>query len=171
MSETETEAPKHDLLDALENGDTVRLELENGDVITGEIEETRYRNEGDIIGQGTTLADKDSPGKHDVYDIEAAYDPRDGWSPVTLKKRFYVGNDLNWGDDKTVEALVPINPGIDREKLEPGVTVEHLDGDHYRVVVPPWEREYDNKALAYNLDSVSNACEKVDPDEVVRRVE
>jgi hypothetical protein len=169
---TATAEPQHPLLDAVEAGDTVRIRLDSGDVLIGDVDATRRNEDGDIVGQGLMLTETDAGYRPAIWDVGARYDPREGWSSVEVSERDYQGQQTGWSDLGTVEEIVVVDDvGIDRSRLEPGVTVEVVDGDHYRVVVAPWEREYDDKALAYNLDNSSNACEKVDPDEVVRRVE
>lgn len=106
----------------------------------------------------------------DVWDLTAEYDPRDGWADLTAYKRWYGGpdrNELNRVEKGTVETLSLPDLGVAPDRLVPGATVEAWDGDRYRVVVAPAEREYDEKALAYNLDSASNVCEKVAPDDLL----
>ena len=105
----------------------------------------------------------------DVWDVESQYDPREGWSDLVAVRRVYRAEETLFLDEP-VSGIEAVTLGVDSDRLDPGVTVEGIDGSRYRVVVPPWEREYDNKALAFNLDSGSNVCEKIDPSEVVGRV-
>jgi len=79
--------------------------------------------------------------------------------------------ELQYGQKETtvisggaLETLEPVDLGRDPSDLEAGDDVEHWNGNRYRVVVPPGEREYDDKALCYPLDSPSNACTKIAPE-------
>lgn len=166
--EQETDEVSHGILGNVSVGDTLRVFV-NDDRIVADVDETRRHEEGAIVGQGVTIIED---GRHgDIYDLETQYDPRDGWSSVDVSRRVYRQTETECLAEGQAEEIVVIDAGIDPDRLDAGVTVEGVDGDRYRVVIPPWEREYDDKALTYNLENSVNACEKLDPSEVVRRVE
>jgi hypothetical protein len=158
----------HSSLGHLEVDETVRVRTNGGQLIIGQVDDVRRTSNGEILSHAVTVNERGYNG--DVWDVEAQYDPRDGWSDLVGVKRVYHGEETVFVEEpvKTVE---PISPGIGPDRLDPGVTIEAVDGDHYRVVVPPWEREYDDKALVFNLDTKGNVCTKLDPEEVVERVE
>ena len=158
----------HSGLEVLEEDDTVRVLTSGGDLLIGEVDDVRVTENGDVLSHAVTVVERGYNG--DVWDVEAQYDPRDGWSDLTGFKRVYHAEETLFVE-VPVTSVKPISPGIDTDRLDPGAKIEAVDGDYYRVVVPPWEREYDDKALAYNLDSASNVCERLDPSEVVERVE
>lgn len=167
-SDEHTEDVEHGILGNVESGDTLRVQLADEQIVA-DVDDTRRTEEGDFVGQGVTVIED---GRHgDIYELEAQHHPRDGWSSVGVSRRVYRETATEWLDQGVAEEIVVINPGIEPDRLDPGVTVEGVDGDRYRIVVPPWEREYDDKALTYNLENSVNACEKLDPSEVVRRVE
>lgn len=157
----------HPDLAGLDEGATVRLRVDD-ELIVGEVDDVRHHEEGEITGHAVTVIEDGYRG--DVWDVEAEYDPRDGWT-LAAHERVYSDAVTEFATHEDADVSIErVDPGIDPDRLDPGVTVEVLDGDHYRVVIPPWEREYDAKALAYNLDSTSNVCERFDPAEVVGRV-
>jgi len=158
----------HGILGNVKTGDTLRVELADGQIVA-EVDDTRRTEEGDFVAQGVTIIEDGHHGN--IYDLETQHHPRDGWSSVEVSRRVYRQTETEWLEKGIAEEIVVIDSGIEPDRLDPGVTVESVDGDRYRVVEPPWEREYDDKALTYNLDNGTNACEKLDPSEVVRRVE
>ncbi len=161
---------RHPQLQDLDVGETVRAELDDDTTLVAEIDGIRVHEEGEIIGNGLTLLADPTSRRGNVWDVETEYDPRSGWSDIEASRREYTGSTTKFVPHGVVESIDTIALGISTEELDPGVTIEHADGTEYRVVMAPWEREYDDKALAFPLDRAGNHCEKVDPEEVVRRV-
>lgn len=169
--ETATSTTDHPLLAALDVGQTVRVLPDHPayDPFLADVDDTSISADGAIVSHGLTVVEQGWTGG--VWDIATQYDPRDGWGDLEAEKRVYSGDGpTTWNAIGTV-TVEAVDPGIDPDALDPGVTVEMVSTDRYRVVIPPWERKYDQKALAYNLDSASNVCERIDPSEVIRRVE
>lgn len=163
-----SEIDSHPELAGLVPGLTLRIHCDESEPVVATVDDVRRHAERGIATHAVTCIEDGYNGS--VWDLEAEYDPRNGWLPPRATKRQYLADTTRFVSHgpATVEA---IDPGIDPDQLQPGVTVEAVDTDRYRVVVAPWEREYDNRALAYNLDSGANVCEKLDPEEVVARVE
>lgn len=160
--------PEPSPLAGIEEGETVRVSLaESDDVIVGTAEAPRSNSEGEVQSASLTL---DSLGRGGpMWDLDVQYDPRYGWSEVQVTRRVYETEPTEF-IEKGHGAVEVIEPGIDPDRLDPGVTVEAIDASRYRVVVAPWEREYDSKALAFNLENRSNVLEKLSPREVTKRV-
>lgn len=105
--------------------------------------------------------------ERDIWDLETVHDPRHGWEDIVAAERQYQKRQTEWKEHGTVEAIEQIQSGVSPELIEAGVDYQHVSGDIYRAVVEPIEREYDNKMLAFNLDSSTNTLEKIDPEKVV----
>lgn len=163
---TSTDHPAHPSLVDLDVGTTVRVAADD-EVLVGAVDALRTNASGAVTSHSLTVEERGV--RPDIWDIEAQYDPRDGWSDLEATKRVYTDVETTFRDLGVAE-IDAISLGIDEAELKPGVTVEAANGDRYRVIIPPWDREYDSKALTYNLDSASNVCEKLAADEVVRRV-
>lgn len=155
-------------LEHIDVEDTVRVRTESDELVIGEVDATRVNGDGDVVSHAVTVEEQGYDG--DIWDLEAQYDPREGRSDLVAVRRVYQDEETLFVEEG-VESVEPISTGIDTDRLDPGATVEAVNGCRYRVVVSPWEREYDNKALVFNLDSASNVCEKLDSSEVVERVE
>ncbi|WP_135822982.1 hypothetical protein [Halostella litorea] len=160
--------PTHPDLEPLATDDTVRVTPADADRFVGTVDDIRKHSTGAITTHAVTVAEDGH--RAPLWDLTAEYDPREGWSPVVATKRVYGDSETEFVEHGEAEFEV-IDLGIDPDRLGPGITVEAVDGHEYRVVIPPWEREYDSKALAYDLDSKANTCEKLRPREVIRRVE
>jgi hypothetical protein len=149
----------------VDEGDRVRLiidEKRTNDTYLGEIDE--IASERDDLGGFVSvvfMADDRT-----VFDLEAQYDPRSGWSDLTASERLYHDAETKFIEHGPVDDLSPVSLGVELDALRVGVEATHWTGDRFRVVVPPHEREYDNKALAYNIDGGTNVVEKLDPAEV-----
>jgi len=102
-----------------------------------------------------------------IFDLESTNDPRSGWSTATAYRRDYNGTETEFVDEGVLETVEAVTLGVDPDHLLPGDTIDHVDGGRYRVIVPPEEREYDNKALSYRLDGGNNVAEKVDPEDLL----
>jgi hypothetical protein len=151
----------------VDEGNTVRFvidEKRSDDTHRGEIEEISVERDGDGGGWASAVIRTE---RDEVYHLEAQLDPRTGWSTPEVVHRAYLVDDTRFIERGALEEVVPIAPGVDAGELTFGDEVETWTGDRYRVVIAPGEREYDDKALAYNLDSRSNTLEKVDPADVL----
>jgi len=162
------DSANHPELVPLSEGETVRVDPEGDSAFISTVDDDRRDTEGDIGRHAVTVIEDGNNAS--IWDLEAEFDPRDGWSALTAIQRQYLADETVFVERGMADVEI-VDPGIDPDRLDPGVTVEGVDGDHYRVVVPPWEREYDDNVLAYNLDSKANVCERVAPSEVIRRVE
>jgi len=158
---------EHPDLSELSDGDTVRVDPADAELFVAEVDDVRPPENGESTHAVTVIEDG---YRSPLWDLESLCDPRSGWGEIVAVKRVYLTEETRFVE-KGAATVKRIDAGIDPDRLDPGVTVEAVNADRYRVVVPPWEREYDNKALAYNLDSGANVCEKVAPSEVIRRVE
>lgn len=152
----------HPELADLEKEATVRISVD-GESMIGEVDDVRHSREGAIVSHAVTVIEDGYQGS--LWDLETQYDPRTGWNDVTGHERIYDDGPTSFETHETV-TVERIERGVDPDAVEPGQTIKTADGDEYRVVVPPQEREYDSKILAYNLDSSGNACEKVKPADV-----
>jgi len=147
-----------DLITDHEVGETVRFSAADlDDWVVGDIDDVRV----DESYAAVTVIEPFHGGR--VFDLEAHHDPRVGWTTPRAFRRDYDAAPTEFVDEGELETVESISPGIDREQIFAGDTIEHVDGDRYRVIVPPVEREYDDRVLAFNLDSSSNVAEKVDP--------
>ncbi len=139
-------------------GDTVRFSADElDDWIAGDVDDVRI----DESYAAITVIEPFHGGR--VFDLEAHHDPRVGWTTPRAFRRDYDSAPTEFVDEGELETVDAISLGIDRERILAGDTIEHVDGDRYRVIIPPVEREYDDRVLAFNLDSSSNVAEKVDP--------
>lgn len=155
-------------LAGIKEGETLRVTLsESDDVIVGTAEAPRSNSEGDVQSDSLTVDSLDLRGP--MWDLDVQFDPRYGWCEVQVTRRVYETEPTEF-IEKGHGTVEVIEPGIDPDRLDPGVTVEAIDASRYRVVVAPWEREYDSKVLAFNLDNRSNVLEKLSPREVIKRV-
>jgi hypothetical protein len=169
-AEESADTPTHWLEDAVEVDATVRIVVDDSTLIA-DVESVGRRSDGAVASFQMMLSDHTTDRRPDIWDAVAQYRPDEGWGSVEVSKRVYGERETTWESLGTAESITVITTGINPDRLDPGVTVEMLDGDRYRIVIPPWERDYDDKALSFNLDSKSNVCERIDPEEVIRRVE
>lgn len=161
--EAARDAASHPLLEGVDvdEGDTICFEAD-GDRETADVEV--LKEHVDELGGGfVTLLAKSGPS---LWELAADLDPRDGWSDMTADKRFYHEAETEIEEAGVVEDLFVVD-GVAPEDLQAGDDLTYLDGNSYRVVVTPVEREYDDRALCYQLDGGSNTCTKLEPGEVV----
>jgi len=138
--------------------DTVRFSSEELDSwVAGDVDDVR------IDESYAALSVIESVHGGRVFDLECHYDPRTGWTTPRAFRRDYDSTPTDYVDLGELEAVESIRLGVEERQLLAGDTIEHVVGDRYRVIVPPEEREYDDRALAFNLDSSSNVAEKIDP--------
>lgn len=159
--------PTHSELEPLSLHQTVRVTVDDR-VVIGEVDATGHTGDGQVTGHSVTVIEQGHRGA--ILDVEATFDPREGWSDLQAVERLYTGDPPTEFVELGAAEIEPIDLGVDPDDLDPGRVVELWDGDEYRVVIPPWEREYDSKALVFNLESTSNVLEKAKPSEVVRLV-
>ncbi len=154
----------HPLVEDLVRDETVVFEPADADPQCGTVH--RFAVDGEPPG-GYCSVEVHVDGT--IWDLEATYEPRDGWGTLWAAERLYHGNEMDRVRQGAVERIEAVDIGVAPEDLAPGVTAEHWSGDQYRIVVGPAERESDDKALAFNLDSSSNVLERVSPDEIRSR--
>lgn len=173
MSEAKPGLPE--FAEGLEDGEVVVIEAEDSDPIRGQI--VRVKRGGDPPGGYCSVVVEESTNRKSMfsgpmYDAESTFDPRSGWSDPEVFERdesTSTTEHVSLGPLERIESSGDL--GIKPERLSAGLTVRHWSGHRYRVVVPPWEREYDNKALAYDLDNSSNACKRIESEELVEVVD
>lgn len=102
------------------------------------------------------------------WDLTSTFTPQEGWSGFEAARRYQVGNETHWTDEVVVDELRRADLGVDPSRLEPGQDFDYYDGERYRVVVTPAERDYDEKVLAYCLSDGSNVTKKLDPGRILR---
>lgn len=155
----------HPLLEDLDEsgGDEIVATID-GDRVVLTVDEIKER-EGDVGGFVMIHAMDD--GRR-WWDLQADFTPQDGWSGFEAARRYQVKNETHWTSEVPVEAIERADLGVDPGELEPGQDFDYYDGETWRVVVPPAEREYDDKVLAYCLTGSLNGTKRLDPDRILR---
>jgi len=148
-----------------ERGETVRFQVADVDGwVAGEVDDVRRGEDPETYAAVTVI----KPGyQASLYDLESHYDPRVGWTTVTVLERAYECNDTTFVERGELEELEAVSLGVGPGDLRPGWDVEAVDGTVYRVVETPAEREYDSKVLAYDRDGAGNTVEKVSTDDLL----
>ena len=95
----------------------------------------------------------------DVWDLESQYDPRSGWNGLEA----FIRGCTDRHEKGVVESIETVKLGVDPRRLEIGHDVRRWDGERFRIVRPPSEREHSNMALALPLDNPSKLCVDLDP--------
>lgn len=156
-----TSEPPAVLVDRSE-GEEVRFRAEGLDGwVAAEVDDVRI-SDGYV---GVTVIEEGYKGR--ICDLETHHDHRVGWATPRVFRRDYEEPRTAFVDEGVLEELEAVTLGVNPDRLLPGDTLEHVSGGRYRVIVPPAEREYDNKVLAYQLDGHNNVAEKIDPSELL----
>lgn len=102
------------------------------------------------------------------WDLQSEVTPRGEWGEMEGARRYQVGTETHWTDEEQVESMKRTTLGVEPSSLVPGEDFEYVDGETYRVILTPSEREYDGKVLAYCLsDRGKTGTVKRDPGNIV----